>query len=525
MASSIREASATAENRIVPIATAAVATVIFLIVLNRFPLDQDAGWFMSVARRLLGGERLYRDIIEVNPPLVVYLVMPAVVLADLTGMSDAVSLKLLVLAVASCSILWFMRLVGPGRARSATVGWVVLLGFATLIVPAADFGQREHLLLLLTLPFLAVKWRRLSDLAIPAAEAYTAGGVAAVGFALKPHFLLIWLGLEALDWTKAAEPWKLRLRPESVSAAGVFTLYPLYVVAAHPAYLSLMAELTPLYYASSGVGFRLLFTVYFGLPLLIVLLAWFVSRGAVRNHHLSVVFLTYACAGLLVAFSQGKGWRYHSLPMIVATVVAWGILVRDVGGSKLTEVRRPRALRTMLGAVLLVLAVYPFYHAFVRALSVADEQRSETLRRARRLAIFGPEKILVFGDKNFDTYPLVNHLGARSVSPHPSLWWLTATYGSREPALDEKGSGGSSDVERRLSRLLVDSFVRDTPDLVLVDTAAGSEAGSTAFPYVEYFSQDSAFAEAWKNYSRAGAVGDFAIWRHGVPSDSGVVRR
>ena len=41
------------------------------------PLNTDSGWLLVAARRLLDGDRLYVDIIEVNPPLIVWLLLPS----------------------------------------------------------------------------------------------------------------------------------------------------------------------------------------------------------------------------------------------------------------------------------------------------------------------------------------------------------------------------------------------------------------------------------------------------------------
>jgi len=68
---------------------------------------------------------------------------------------------------------------------------LLLLCFA--LVPAAgyDFGQREHLAVLMSLPYLAVAALRLQP--APVSRSWRSGValVAAIGFAIKPHFLLV----------------------------------------------------------------------------------------------------------------------------------------------------------------------------------------------------------------------------------------------------------------------------------------------------------------------------------------------
>src|SRR5664279_576170 len=37
------------------------------------PLKDDVAWLLYVARKWLGGQRLYEDLVEVNPPLIVWI--------------------------------------------------------------------------------------------------------------------------------------------------------------------------------------------------------------------------------------------------------------------------------------------------------------------------------------------------------------------------------------------------------------------------------------------------------------------
>ena len=51
---------------------AAVLSVVLLIAL-RSPLKDDIAWLLYVARRWMAGHELYVDVVEVNPPLIVWI--------------------------------------------------------------------------------------------------------------------------------------------------------------------------------------------------------------------------------------------------------------------------------------------------------------------------------------------------------------------------------------------------------------------------------------------------------------------
>ena len=61
--------------------TVAAATMLLLLVtlgvvmftVLRLPLKDDVAWLLYVARRWLAGRELYTDLVEVNPPLIVWI--------------------------------------------------------------------------------------------------------------------------------------------------------------------------------------------------------------------------------------------------------------------------------------------------------------------------------------------------------------------------------------------------------------------------------------------------------------------
>ena len=48
--------------------------------------NTDVSWLLTVAERVLDGQRLYVDVIETNPPMAVLIYMPGVVIARALGL-------------------------------------------------------------------------------------------------------------------------------------------------------------------------------------------------------------------------------------------------------------------------------------------------------------------------------------------------------------------------------------------------------------------------------------------------------
>src|SRR5579862_5749772 len=64
---------------------------IVLFTMLRSPLKDDIAWLLYVARRWLAGRELYVDVIEVNPPLIVWLSAVPLTLARWFALSQQVA--------------------------------------------------------------------------------------------------------------------------------------------------------------------------------------------------------------------------------------------------------------------------------------------------------------------------------------------------------------------------------------------------------------------------------------------------
>src|SRR5215813_700280 len=72
-----------------------LALALTVLVVFLAPLTHDAAWYLVATRRYLDGARLYVDLIEVNPPLMFWLMTPPTWLGRALGLSDPVTGNLL----------------------------------------------------------------------------------------------------------------------------------------------------------------------------------------------------------------------------------------------------------------------------------------------------------------------------------------------------------------------------------------------------------------------------------------------
>ena len=153
-----------------------------------WPLTGDAAIFHFMANQFLMGLAPYRDLADINMPLI-YAIHAAVVWVG--GMSDAAWRAFDLLAAAAMSALIVM-LVRPAGWAAAILALLAMLATHLLLGPLAA-GQRDYLLAILA---LAVAWFSAAATEAPQRRGIyllAAGATAMIAASLKPTALLLCL--------------------------------------------------------------------------------------------------------------------------------------------------------------------------------------------------------------------------------------------------------------------------------------------------------------------------------------------
>ena len=484
------------------------------------PPSPDVAWLLYSAGRLLDGARLNVDIVEINPPLIVWLNVPPVWLARLLDVSEVQVFRtlLVIAAIASAAASdMLLERADPERSVSERRLLVLLLTFALLALPGADFGEREHLLLIAALPYILMAAVRRRGGRVAPAAALLAGTTAGVGIALKPYFLVLPLAVEAWLWARRAR----RLRPEVVGIVLALTGYLATVVIWGREYLSLARAFgtdyfgylrdPPLLTAVAGDGV--------GIPLLAFLAASALPRR-LRDHRLGGLFLVSTVALYLSAVLQQKGWRYHFYPSMATGLVLLALLARAAGGELLSMVGRvyAAAIVATLGfvpvtilAAGMVQLLRPRYQRYT-----ADPDLGALVELTRREAPGGA--VWVLSPNPASAFPLVYESRVRWASRFPCLWLLVAAYRdelAKEAPLAYRDTSDQTSAERYLVKAVVDDLRRWDPKLILALQPAPDqrEWGTRRLDFVKYFSRDTAFARAFSRYSFLGTIGEYQAFR------------
>src|SRR5258708_24904254 len=195
---------------------AAAAAVRHFVIANT-----DVSYAITLSEKVLDGQRLYTDLIEVNPPASTFLYLPAVVLARMFGWAPELVVDTLVFICALVSLGIAARIIRHYRLLDGLPGWS-LAAFALAVLtifPAQTFGERDHVALIAALPALAVLAARGNGAKPLPWHCLVAGRGAGITICIKPHFALA-IGLAVTGTTLYLRSWRVVVVLRAVFSGG-----------------------------------------------------------------------------------------------------------------------------------------------------------------------------------------------------------------------------------------------------------------------------------------------------------------
>ncbi|MCB9989839.1 MAG: hypothetical protein H6867_00485 [Rhodospirillales bacterium] len=459
-------------------------------------INHDIGWYLVAGAQFLDGGRLYETIfIEVNPPLALFLTMPPVLLSKLSGL-NAVPLFILYIYGLSVFSLWlcdrFLRL-DPAISRGFRHGFLLLFALALTFAIGTEFGQREHMMLAFIMPYILLQARRAAGQgSCCRTKAVLAGALAALGFALKPHYLLLPAALELYRLYRTKD-WRAVFRAETITMALVILAYLAAIAHWTPEYLQ---TVMPYAIESYNAAYRNPFWTLLVRPETLFLPFGFALHLMTRKTQSlpQLADILFLCAGcfFLTYLVQMKGWSYHLYPS--STCLLLGLGVTFFGQTRSQEVSALRRTVTVLALELtLLLAAVHISHGTYK-----NPFMDEALPLVEKHAADQP--IALFGTNVWPGFPLVNYSSASWGMRFPTLWMLPGILQKKEHAAAEE-TLRYAQIETYVTNSVIEDLKHYRPALVFVDVRRNkSYFGGMDFDYLDYFMQDQRFAAQWQHY-------------------------
>lgn len=460
---------------------------VFALQVSR-PLTADVSWLITVAERMLAGQRLYVDIFELNPPMCALLYLPWVWLAQLLRIAPEGIVVAAILGLALGALAIADKILIGARLVEERASWWVIGTLAFVLLPGPNFAEREHFALLAVIPILATLAAR-ADGQIPRLWQRIAAGIGA-GFAMaiKPHFALAIL-LPAIYAALRQRSWRPIFGLENVVAGLVLVAFWVMVALVFPAFFTTMLPIAASIYAGDRVGLLLLVVQkltwpFWGFVLVLLLL----YRGQLRQPYLATTL--FGAFGFFLAYlAQGKGFAYHLMPALALVVqtflMAFATRNRGGGGWR-------RALPLLPAILLSILPIIA---------TPANPDRRAIVDLLRPL---GPGlRIANITPQLETTSPLQRQIGATLINSGPFLWMALGAIRIENTSKDPGRLAEARQIEQRERDMLRNDMLRTPPDIIL--------AGADAFDWLGWAEKDPVIARLLTGYD--------VIARNGGDSD------
>lgn len=478
-------------------------------------VNHDAAWYLHMVERWLHGGTLYQDVVDTNPPLIIWLSAVPVAIGRWTGWPPTALFKAYVVLIAALSLVLVRA-----RVRGAWTGreFALVSTAAFLCLPFAkgDFGQREHFAVLLTLPYVlaAAAFAEAGPDRQAGRTCRAIGAAAGLGFAIKPHFFLAWIAVEMV--VVATRGVRALRRPACIAAATVLVLYGLAVIILTPEYFRVADHVRRVYQGLDSPPAVLLRLRE--VQLWLAAAALFAAVRWPSADRLPAILFAAATGYVAAALLQFKGWGYQLYParvFILMFLAAAAVVLLDALPAAMSLLRGGRrGLGVVLAAVLAVASTR--YIAEARR-PASPDLVTPLIGAIRAHAPEGPFTVLSMRTIIYPAFPAVNYTKARWGLRHNSLWFLPGFYADQD-----RRSGGALqphvlNTMPALERLFLDQIVQDLcsapPRLLAIEEPGPvAPAGRRALDLRTYYSQSPAAAALLADYRPVGTVGPFTLF-------------
>lgn len=486
-------------------------------------MNHDVSWFIVAARRLLEGGRFGTDIYELNAPGAVLIYLPAAWLWKLTAWRIDIVLIGYVLALTALSLAligWRLRReLGPGGAQLCDA-YLLFSAALLLALPVTEFGQREHLIVILMLPYCLTQALVGVGTPLPVILRGSAAALAALAIAIKPIYVPLPLLLMALQ-TRRLGLWQ----PFASIEMGVFvalgSAYLASIIFLFPEWVEIALRASRLYVAYGNAEYFWWSAerwLWMALPPLVV--AAVLNNGLLRSrnpvlHRWVNALLLFAALALLLFVAQRRGWSYHALPIKLVIGMALGACLVTAARS----FTRPVIERAAIGLLVIVAAAATLLSMTeARKLQKQAFLDTDLARVVGRLA--DPPVVSFFATSLAPAFPLVTELGLQWGSRFPCLWTLAGLryhelqrQGGTQPNEETFSTAELSALEDEIVGMVVADLDRYRPSVVVVDERERKQAVDPDFDILARLSQHESFRTAWRPYVKAATSGDYVIFQ------------
>ncbi len=513
---------------VISISLIAITILLGIWIQGHIFLNGDTSWLLHAGERLLQGGDYLHDFFEVNTPMAIFVYLPAVLLTKFTHLSFIITLPVYVFFLASLSLV-FCTILSTKIFKAKQTGtakyFLVALAFVFILLPASQFGQREHLLVLLATPYLLLTVMRVAGTSCNQLLTLLIGLLAGVGFVIKPYFILLWLADELYllykNKTILFYDFMALLRPEFFAVIFVFILYGIAILLITPEYVTqVLPVILRFYYFISSYTWAAVLTRPLIIFSLLVFIFYLMARKQFSDKQVADIFAVAIVPGLLIYILQRTIFYYHLLPALSFASLLLFLMLNEA----LSNIILPAisSLKSKVGKVVILscaiftMLLVPITTTYEQTLHAFDSQkraeRNALIKMVNQYANGGP--VYFFTDQISDIYPVVDYAGVNSACRFPGLWLVDSVYAFEQLDLDQEQRILLTNTKNFLFKVVWEDLQHYQPKLIFVQRQGpGWDYYHIKVDFIDFFNHDPRFASFWQGYSYLGKVGVYDVYK------------
>lgn len=490
--------------------------VMAYIVQSMLFLNADVASLLFDTKLFLAGGTYAKDFFETNPPMIFMIYSPASILSDLTSFDITICIRVYIIFLSLISLICCWTLLNKVienddyRLRYAII---YTLTFLFLLMPADEFGQREHMLMILIMPYLFGVVASFQNKRINIFLACYIGFTAGMGFGLKPYFLpaLVFIEFYLIIAKRNLFGW---VRVESVICASILVIYLAFVYFFHPNYFNIMLPLiSHLYYVSIKQSWLIIFTRPLVIFCLMVVGYYCFFYHKKQYYRELTQVLVLALIGMILAFIIPlAAWRYHVFPAVAVSCVLITIYIFQVFSVKLNNGSLSTKEIIFLAMAGFVFPIYSFFTDMTNAIKYKRENKLYLLIKSINDSKI--HSIYCFSSHTTGyCFPLVYMANKEFAGRFPFFWWLRGLIKLEKKSPEYALPAFIQQDKNYLIEAIANDLNDYRPDLIVIHENDEKIAVGDNFSYIAYFSENKQFQEAWKHYSYSQSAGGVRFYK------------
>lgn len=471
-------------------------------------LKGDLSWQLHLAHSVLRGGNYISQFFEINPPLSIFLYMPEILLEKMLFVSRVIGLRLYIFLCATVSIYICYHLSKKAFSDKDVFQrflFLLSLPIIYLILPVSEFGQRENLFVILTVPYFLLLACRLRNQFVSTSFSFSIGIMAAIGFCLKPFFLICFAFVEYYTIRKVFVKkrllnknniMKIIKRPEIIVIVFFILFYLLLIYFFFKPYLfSVLPIATTFYYQAFSDSLRKLIISPVVLYCFMSYALYFYNYQSNKKQVVNTLFI-FALTGCVMSyFMQKIAWYYHAIPLFsIATLMNVLLLTSSF------EKARTKTISLFLSG-LVSLCLFVFFFSIIVLLYMNASRQKKNMDSLvfflHKTSLHKP--IYFFSAHAAYMVSVFEHAGVQHASRLQFLFWMRNYY---KKDILQKLTAEQKNDDVFFMTMLSDDVKKNKPELIFVDTfcAAIDSGHCMRIQYLQFFNKKKDFQSIWRSY-------------------------